>query len=49
MDELQALEEWASGLLARMQPAARRAALRDVARSLRRSQQARRPAEKPRR
>jgi phage virion morphogenesis protein len=41
MDELRALEKWAGGLLAQLSPAARRTAMRDVARELRRSQQAR--------
>ncbi|WP_175773473.1 phage virion morphogenesis protein [Paraburkholderia phenazinium] len=41
MSELQALEKWAGGLLAQLSPAARRSAMRDVARELRRSQQAR--------
>ncbi|WP_158935304.1 phage virion morphogenesis protein [Burkholderia sp. S171] len=41
MDELQALESWAGGLLSQLQAPARRAALRDIARELRRSQQAR--------
>jgi phage virion morphogenesis protein len=41
MDELQALEEWAGALLAQMQPAARREAMKDIARELRRSQQKR--------
>ena len=41
MSELQALEKWAGGLLAQLSSAARRTAMRDVARELRRSQQAR--------
>ncbi len=41
MDELGALEKWAGGMLAQLSPAARRTAMRDVARELRRSQQAR--------
>ena len=41
MSELQALEKWAGGLLAQLSPAARRTAMRDIARELRRSQQAR--------
>jgi phage virion morphogenesis protein len=41
VDELQALEKWASSLLTQLSPAARRTAMRDVARELRRSQQAR--------
>jgi phage virion morphogenesis protein len=41
MDELQALERWAGGLLAQLTPTARRTAMLDVARELRRNQQAR--------
>lgn len=41
MDELHAIEEWAGGLLAQLQPGQRRAVAADVARELRRSQQAR--------
>ena len=41
MDELHALEQWADALLARLSPSARRTALLDIARVLRRSQQAR--------
>jgi len=41
MSELQSLEKWSDGLLAQLSPAARRTAMRDVARELRRSQQAR--------
>ena len=41
MDELHALEAWAGRLLAQLQAPARRAALRDIACDLRRSQQAR--------
>lgn len=41
MDELSALEEWAGALLAQLGPAGRRAAAVDIARELRRSQQAR--------
>jgi phage virion morphogenesis protein len=41
MDELSALESWAGGLLSQLAAPARRAALRDVARELRKSQQAR--------
>jgi phage virion morphogenesis (putative tail completion) protein len=41
MDELSALESWAGGLLSQLQAPARRAALRDIARELRRSQQTR--------
>jgi phage virion morphogenesis protein len=41
MSELQALEKWAGGLLAKLSPAARRTAMLDVARELRRSQKAR--------
>ena len=41
MDELQALEDWAGALLGQLQPAARRAAMTDIARDLRRSQQKR--------
>jgi phage virion morphogenesis protein len=38
MDDLHALEEWAGALLAKLGPAARRAAATDIARTLRRSQ-----------
>lgn len=41
MDDLDALEEWAGALLARMDPAARRKVAVDVGRELRRSQQKR--------
>ncbi len=41
MDELGALEKWAGGLLEQLSPPARRAAMLNVARELRRSQQAR--------
>lgn len=41
MEELQALEEWAGALLGQLQPSARRAAITDIARELRRSQQKR--------
>lgn len=41
MDDLNALEEWAGALLARMEPAARRKVAVDVGRELRRSQQQR--------
>ncbi|RKF33604.1 phage virion morphogenesis protein [Paraburkholderia fungorum] len=41
MDELQAVERFLGGLLGKLEPAARRAAMRDIARELRRSQQAR--------
>jgi phage virion morphogenesis protein len=41
MNELHALESWAGALLAKLQPPARRAVLRDIARELRRSQRAR--------
>ncbi|MFM0181762.1 phage virion morphogenesis protein [Paraburkholderia aspalathi] len=41
MDELSALESWAGGLLSQLEAPARRAALRDIARELRRSQQTR--------
>lgn len=41
MDDLSALEEWAGPLLAKLSPAARRAAAMDVARALRRSLQQR--------
>ncbi|CAE6841703.1 hypothetical protein R69746_06954 [Paraburkholderia aspalathi] len=41
MDELQAVETFLGGLLGKLQPAARRAAMRDIARELRRSQQTR--------
>lgn len=41
MEDLEALENWAGTLLARLAPAARRAVAMDVARALRRSQQQR--------
>lgn len=41
MDELSALETWAGGLLSQLEAPARRTALRDIARELRRSQQTR--------
>jgi phage virion morphogenesis protein len=41
MDDLTALESWAGGLLSQLEAPARRAALRDIARELRRSQQTR--------
>lgn len=41
MDDLQAVEEWLGGLLAKMQPGPRREAFKDVARELRRDQAAR--------
>lgn len=41
MDELQAVEKFLSGLLGKLDPSARRAAMRDIARELRRSQQSR--------
>ncbi|MET0322537.1 MAG: phage virion morphogenesis protein [Duganella sp.] len=41
MDDLSALEDWAGALLARMEPAARRAVASDIGKTLRRSQQAR--------
>jgi phage virion morphogenesis protein len=41
MDELHALDDWARALLARLSPAARRTLARDLARELRRQQQAR--------
>ncbi|HDR9024819.1 TPA: phage virion morphogenesis protein [Burkholderia vietnamiensis] len=41
MDELNALESWAGGLLSKLSPAAQRSALRDVARELQRSQRMR--------
>lgn len=46
MNELNAVEEWAGALLAQLSPAGRRAAMRDIARELRRSQQARIAAQK---
>lgn len=46
MNELSAIEGWAGALLARLSPAARRTATRDIARELRRSQQARIAAQK---
>lgn len=41
MDELTAMEEWASALLARLQPAEQRKVAMDVGRELRRTQKAR--------
>jgi phage virion morphogenesis protein len=41
MDELNALEDWAGAMLAKLEPAASRQAAVDIARELRRSQQAR--------
>lgn len=41
MNELDAIESWAGHLLAKLEAPARRAVLRDIARELRRSQQAR--------
>lgn len=41
MDDLTQLEEWAGGLLAKLQPAERRRLARDVGRKLHRSQQMR--------
>ena len=41
MDDLTALESWAAGLLTQLAPASRRAAFRDIARELRRSQSTR--------
>jgi phage virion morphogenesis protein len=41
MDDLTALESWAGGLLSRLEAPARRAALREIARELRKRQQAR--------
>lgn len=41
MDDLNAIEDWAGTLLARLTPAARRAAATDIGRELRRSQQKR--------
>lgn len=41
MDELSVVDEWAAGLLKQLQPAARRVVATDIARELRRSQQAR--------
>lgn len=41
MDDLSAIEDWASSLLAQLQPTARRAVAADIGRELRRSQQAR--------
>jgi phage virion morphogenesis protein len=46
VDELSAVESALSGMLNRMQPAGRRAVMRDIARELRRSQQARIAAQK---
>ncbi|RKU01825.1 phage virion morphogenesis protein [Burkholderia sp. Nafp2/4-1b] len=41
MNELEAIERWAAGLLAKLSPPARRQLLRELARELRRAQQAR--------
>jgi phage virion morphogenesis protein len=41
MDDLTALESWAGGLLTQLEAPARRAALREIARELRKRQQAR--------
>jgi len=41
MDELHAVEKFLGGLLGKLEPASRRAAMRDIALELRRSQQAR--------
>lgn len=41
MDELQAIEKWAGGLLAKLAPAARRQLFRELGRDLRRAEQAR--------
>lgn len=41
MDDLDAIEDWAGALLAKLAPPARRQAAQDIARELRRSQQAR--------
>ncbi|MCI0152138.1 phage virion morphogenesis protein [Paraburkholderia sediminicola] len=46
MDELHAIGAWAAALLAKLSPAARRTAMRDVARELRRSQKQRIAAQK---
>jgi phage virion morphogenesis protein len=46
VDELSIIEKWASTLLAKLSPAARRNVMRDIARVLRRSQQARIAAQK---
>ncbi|PTB19543.1 phage virion morphogenesis protein [Trinickia symbiotica] len=46
MDNLSAVEQWAGALLAKLSPAGRRAAMRDIARELRRSQQTRIAAQK---
>ncbi|WP_207003881.1 phage virion morphogenesis protein [Trinickia mobilis] len=43
---MEALETWAGSLLAQLSPAGRRAAMRDIARELRRSQQTRIVAQK---
>lgn len=45
-DELQAIEKWAGALLSQLSPAARRKAMLDIARDLRRSQQTRIAAQK---
>lgn len=41
MDDLNAIEKWAGGLLAKLSPAARRQLLRELARDIRRAQQSR--------
>ncbi|BCB23201.1 virion morphogenesis protein [Burkholderia phage FLC5] len=41
MDDLSALESWAGGLLSQLAPAARRSAMREIARELQRSQRTR--------
>ncbi|NRO99369.1 phage virion morphogenesis protein [Paraburkholderia sp. NMBU_R16] len=46
VDDLSAFDAWAGALLAQLSPAGRRAAMRDIARELRRSQQARIAAQK---
>ncbi|KWC22787.1 phage tail protein [Burkholderia ubonensis] len=46
MNELSAVEKWAGALLSQLSPAGRRAAMREIARDLRRSQQARIAAQK---
>lgn len=46
VDNLSTFADWAGALLARLSPAGRRAAMRDIARELRRSQQVRIAAQK---
>lgn len=46
VNELSAIDQWAGALLARLSPAGRRAAIREIARELRRCQQTRIKAQK---